>query len=27
LLDAFWVNHRPDLDRLRLTDIPSFSQT
>ena len=20
LLDAFWVNHRPDLDRLRLTD-------
>jgi hypothetical protein len=20
LIDAFWVNHRPDLDRLRLTD-------
>ena len=20
LLDAFWANHRPDLDRLRLTD-------
>jgi 2-polyprenyl-6-methoxyphenol hydroxylase-like FAD-dependent oxidoreductase len=21
LIDAFWVNHRPDLDRLRLTDV------
>ena len=20
LMDAFWANHRPDLDRLRLTD-------
>ena len=20
LIDAFWANHRPDLDRLRLTD-------
>src|SRR5579871_3561977 len=20
LIDAFWINHRPDLDRLRLTD-------